>query len=61
MTIASRFKISAWPVLRQAEGPDRTARGAAAKSRRSSLLRPRITEADKVVKSVCPYCAVGCG
>jgi formate dehydrogenase major subunit len=24
-------------------------------------LRPRIREADRVVPSVCPYCAVGCG
>jgi formate dehydrogenase major subunit len=24
-------------------------------------LRPRVDTADKVVKSVCPYCAVGCG
>jgi formate dehydrogenase major subunit len=24
-------------------------------------LHPRITDADRVVKSVCPYCAVGCG
>jgi formate dehydrogenase major subunit len=49
-----------WPVLRQLQGPDKMARGAAAKSKRSSDLRPRITSADKVVKSVCPYCAVGC-
>src|SRR5207302_6914658 len=24
-------------------------------------LRPRIEDADHVVQSVCPYCAVGCG
>jgi formate dehydrogenase major subunit len=35
--------------------------GAAAKSRRTSELRPRTAVADKVVASVCPYCAVGCG
>jgi formate dehydrogenase major subunit len=40
---------------------DRTGRGAAVKSSRSSHLSARIAEADKVVKSVCPYCAVGCG
>ncbi len=49
-----------WPVLRQLRGPDTMARGAAVKSERSSNLRPRTTSADKVVKSVCPYCAVGC-
>jgi formate dehydrogenase major subunit len=35
--------------------------GAAAQSRRSETLTPRTKEADRVVKSVCPYCAVGCG
>jgi formate dehydrogenase major subunit len=29
-------------------------------SRRSETLEPRTTGADKVVDSVCPYCAVGC-
>ena len=50
-----------WPVLRQFRGPDRLGRGAAVKSARSAQLRPRIATADQVVKSVCPYCAVGCG
>ena len=50
-----------WPVLRQITGPDRLARGAAAKSGRSEKLRARTATADHVVKSVCPYCAVGCG
>jgi formate dehydrogenase major subunit len=50
-----------WPLLRQLTGPDRLGLGAAVKSRRTDELRPRVAEADKVVKSVCPYCAVGCG
>ena len=50
-----------WPVLRQIRGPDRLGRGAAVKSSGSAHLHPRIAEADTVVKSVCPYCAVGCG
>jgi formate dehydrogenase major subunit len=50
-----------WPVYRQLTGADPTGRGAAAKSSRSSQLVPRIAGADQVVKSVCPYCAVGCG
>jgi formate dehydrogenase major subunit len=50
-----------WPVYRQFTGGDPLGRGAAAKSRRSSQLVPRVAAADKVVKSVCPYCAVGCG
>ena len=50
-----------WPVLRQFRGPDRLGRGAAVKSSGSAHLHPRIADADAVVKSVCPYCAVGCG
>jgi formate dehydrogenase major subunit len=50
-----------WPVLRQLTGTDRLGRGAAAKSPVSSALRPRTAGADRVVKSICPYCAVGCG
>jgi formate dehydrogenase major subunit len=56
-----RSRIGSWPVYRQFTGPDRTGRGAASKSRSSEHLRPRVAAADKVVKSVCPYCAVGCG
>jgi formate dehydrogenase major subunit len=49
-----------WPVWRQLTGADRTGRGAAAKSRATSQLHPRTATADRVVKSICPYCAVGC-
>jgi formate dehydrogenase major subunit len=48
------------PLLRQAGG-DLLARGAAARSRRSESLTPRTARADRVVQSICPYCAVGCG
>src|ERR1700761_479837 len=51
---------SDWPVLRQLRGPDRMGRGRAVQSRRSRELVPRTVTADRVVKSVCPYCAVGC-
>src|SRR5207247_6536718 len=47
------------PILRQLSDP--TGRGRAARSRRSRKLKPRTHDADKVVESVCPYCAVGCG
>ena len=30
-------------------------------SRRSLTLLPRTVHADRVVKSICPYCGVGCG
>jgi len=52
--------IGSWPLLRQATGRDRLGRGEAAQSARSRDLRPRTTEADRVVDSVCPFCAVGC-
>jgi formate dehydrogenase major subunit len=35
--------------------------GPAAQSKRSRELRPRTATADRVVRSICPYCAVGCG
>jgi formate dehydrogenase major subunit len=56
-----RTWIDAWPVYRQLRGMDPLGRGAAAKSAASSRLAARTGTADKVVKSVCPYCAVGCG
>jgi formate dehydrogenase major subunit len=51
----------AWPVYRQLTSGDRRGLGAAVASQRTRQLRPRTAVADKVVKSVCPYCAVGCG
>ncbi|MFY1691014.1 formate dehydrogenase [Plantactinospora sp. WMMB782] len=52
--------IGSWPVWRQLTGPDRTGRAASVKSRHSADLHARTADADRVVKSVCPYCAVGC-
>jgi formate dehydrogenase major subunit len=48
------------PLLRQLRG-DPLGLGPAARSRRSARLAPRTKTADRVVQSVCPYCAVGCG
>jgi formate dehydrogenase major subunit len=48
------------PFLRQLAG-DPLGLGRAAQSVRSEQLRPRTKTADKVVQSICPYCAVGCG
>jgi formate dehydrogenase major subunit len=53
--------IDAWPVYRQLKTMDPLGRGAAAKSQATSSLAPRTKTSDKVAKSVCPYCAVGCG
>jgi formate dehydrogenase major subunit len=48
------------PFLRQLAG-DPLGLGRAAQSVRSERLVPRTRTADRVVQSVCPYCAVGCG
>jgi formate dehydrogenase major subunit len=56
-----RKSLEAWPVLRQLRGADRLGLGEAARSPRSARLAPRTADADKVVPSICPYCAVGCG
>ena len=56
-----RTWIESWPVFRQLTGDDPLGRGAAAESRRTRHLTPRVSTADKVAKSICPYCAVGCG
>ncbi len=56
-----RTWIEGWPVYRQLTGRDKLGLGAATKSGPTSRHKPRVAEADRVVKSVCPYCAVGCG
>jgi formate dehydrogenase major subunit len=48
------------PFVRQLAG-DPLGLGRAAQSARSERLTPRTKTADKVVQSICPYCAVGCG
>ncbi|MBB5897081.1 formate dehydrogenase [Kutzneria kofuensis] len=53
--------IESWPVYRQLQGEDPLGRGAAVTSATTERLTPRTVTADRVAKSVCPYCAVGCG
>ena len=53
--------IEGWPVYRQLTGTDPLGRGAAAQSKRSKELTARTETADSMARSVCPYCAVGCG
>src|SRR5213595_2497417 len=48
-------------LLKQLTSGDRLALGKAAKSQGSENLVARTKTADRVVQSVCPYCAVGCG
>ena len=56
-----RKTLLQWPVVRQAGGQDPLGRGVAVRSRTTDDLQPRLRGADRVVKSVCPFCAVGCG
>jgi formate dehydrogenase major subunit len=56
-----RTWIEGWPVYRQLTGTDPLGRGAAAQSKRSEQLTARTETADSMARSVCPYCAVGCG
>src|SRR5919205_54286 len=52
--------LSRWPLLRQVREGDPLGLGKAAQSERSRTLKPRIDDAEHVVHSICPYCAVGC-
>ncbi len=56
-----RKRLASWPVLRQVQARDAKGLGPTSQSPRSAALRGRTASADRVVKSVCPYCAVGCG
>jgi formate dehydrogenase major subunit len=50
-----------WPVIRQLASGDFLGRGPSVTSARTRSITPRTVTADRVVQSVCPYCAVGCG
>jgi formate dehydrogenase major subunit len=50
-----------WPVIRQLTGDDHAGLRDSTRSANHVAVRPRTEEADRVVPSVCPYCAVGCG
>jgi len=50
-----------WPVVKQLTGNDPLGRGSAAQSAHNRAIEPRTATADRVVQSICPYCAVGCG
>src|ERR1700735_2853067 len=56
-----RWSPLQWPVVRQVRSGDVLGRGPAVTSERTRMLAPRTSTADRVVQSVCPYCAVGCG
>jgi formate dehydrogenase major subunit len=57
----ARLSPLQWPVVRQVRSGDLLGRGPAVTSERTRNMAPRTSTADRVVQSVCPYCAVGCG
>lgn len=50
-----------WPLVQQWKKRDFLGLEETAASERTRSLLPRTATADRVVPSVCPYCAVGCG
>ena len=57
----SVVSLRGWPVLKQIARRDVAGLGPTAMSERTRTLAPRTRDADRVARSVCPYCAVGCG
>ncbi|CAM3796675.1 Formate dehydrogenase major subunit [Kibdelosporangium persicum] len=53
--------LRSWPVIRQITGDDPSGRGNAVRSAATERTAPRTAHADSVTRSICPYCAVGCG
>jgi formate dehydrogenase major subunit len=59
--VDARKTFLSWPVVRQVRSGDFLGRGPSVTSRHTDELTPRTSTADRVVQSICPYCAVGCG
>jgi formate dehydrogenase major subunit len=55
-----RRLLGSLPLVRQVRAGDALGLGKSSRSERSRELAPRTGE-DRVVRSICPYCAVGCG
>jgi formate dehydrogenase major subunit len=54
-------KLKRWPLARQLAERDPVGLRDSARSAAHVGVRPRTETADRVVRSICPYCAVGCG
>jgi formate dehydrogenase major subunit len=54
-------RLNDWPVLRQLRAGDALGLGETALSAENRQPVPRTRQADHVARTVCPYCAVGCG
>ncbi len=63
MTMGEQMRNTflSWPVLRQFTDSDLLGRGTAVRSAKTDEITARTVTADRVARSVCPYCAVGCG
>jgi formate dehydrogenase major subunit len=57
----ARWSPLQWPVVRQVRSGDLLGRGPAVTSAKTRAIASRTSTADRVVPSICPYCAVGCG
>ena len=53
--------VRRWPVWRQLRHGDVHGLGLTARSPGTEAVQARTEQAERVVPSVCPYCAVGCG
>lgn len=56
-----RRLLASWPAARQVAQGDFLGLSGTAASPRSQHLAPRTATAGSVARSICPYCAVGCG
>ena len=54
-------RLESWPLLRQLREGDPCAVGDTAATVRTRRLHARIGDAGQPARSICPYCAVGCG
>jgi formate dehydrogenase major subunit len=59
--VGAREIVGRWPLVRQLQNRDVLGLGLTARSARSAELTARTATSSRVVPSVCPYCAVGCG
>jgi formate dehydrogenase major subunit len=60
MSLPNDLSPSRWPIVRQILQRDLLGLDGTASSSRTEKLEPRTNHADRVVPSICPYCAVGC-
>src|ERR1700677_3696284 len=59
--MARRWSLLEWPGLPPVRSRELVGRGPGVAPQHTRDVAPRTSTADRVVQSVCPYCAVGCG